>query len=197
MIAKYYLSLDSFKPVKASFNLLRDSIKAKLFDHRCSEAASVSSRALEKNTSFWSNMTDPAATLYPLGRNIYASVKTYRRSVKIHISHYSVPRNTKTGHLVASQRGVALDLKEFQRLCKVRNRLCQSYSDHVENLPPMTTPAPEPGLPRASEETEGIVTRQQQVPTTAPPRSWPRDHSLGFYNPHQESLLQSPANVVT
>lgn len=55
----------------------------------------------------------------------------------------------------------------------------------------MATPEPEPGLPRASEETEGSVTRQQQVPTSAPPRSWTRDH-CSFYNPHQDSLFQPP-----
>ena len=48
--------------------------------------------------------------------------------MKIHICHYAVPTNTKGGRVVPTQRGVVLDLKEFQCLLKAKSKLCQEYT---------------------------------------------------------------------
>ena len=136
-------------------------------------------------------------TLYPLGRNIYASVKTWRRSVKIHIRHYAVPTNTKGGRVVPTQRGVALDLKEFQRLLEAKSKLCEEYTQLDSALPPRPRPALDPVSSRASGETEDrssqVVTQQQQVPLSAAPTLTRGNHSDSnhsvYYNPHRDPFF--------
>ena len=100
------------------------------FIHTITTISSSTSGSTSKEF-LWRTMTD-SATLYPLGRNIYASVKTWRRSVKIHIRHYVAPTNTQGGRVIATRRGVALDLKEFQRLCKVKNKLSRMFATRSE-----------------------------------------------------------------
>ena len=141
-------------------------------------------------------MTD-RPTLYPLGRNIYASVKTWRHSVKIHICHYAVPTNTKGGRVVPTQRGVVLDLKEFQCLLKAKSKLCQEYTQLESALPPTPRPALDPVSSRASGETEDrssqAVTQQQQVPLSAAPTLTRGNHSDSnhsvYYNPHRDPFF--------
>ena len=67
--------------------------------------------------------------LYSLGRDIFACVKTRGGEVKIHIRHYADPTNTKGGRVVPTQKGVALELKEFfVRLSKVQKNLAEDYN---------------------------------------------------------------------
>ena len=77
--------------------------------------------------------------LYPLGRDIFACVKTRGGEVKIHIRHYADPTNTKGGRVVPTQKGVALELKEFfffffVRLSKVQKNLAEDYNQQMSSL---------------------------------------------------------------
>lgn len=72
--------------------------------------------------------------LYPLGRDIFACVKTRGGEVKIHIRHYADPSNTKGGHVVPTQKGVALELKEFLRLLKIQKNLAEDYNQQMSSL---------------------------------------------------------------
>ena len=74
------------------------------------------------------------ATLYPLGKNIFASVRTRKGEVKIHIRHYAVATNVKGGRVVPTQKGVSLDLKEFLRLLKIQKTLSKDYNQQMSAL---------------------------------------------------------------
>lgn len=63
------------------------------------------------------------STMYPLGRNLFAYTKARKGAVKIHIRIHAVPSNVKGGRVVPTQRGVALDLKEFKRLIHIQKKL--------------------------------------------------------------------------
>eukprot|EP00916_Digyalum_oweni_P018075 GHVL01030368.1.p1 GENE.GHVL01030368.1~~GHVL01030368.1.p1 ORF type:complete len:164 (+),score=19.49 GHVL01030368.1:130-621(+) len=76
------------------------------------------------------------ATCYPLGGSLFASVKTWRGAVKIHIRHYAVPTRTKGGRVVPTQRGVTLDLKKFQKLLRVQKKLKEDFHQQVSSLSP-------------------------------------------------------------
>ena len=107
-------------------------------------------------------------------------------------------RQHKGGRVIATQRGVALDLKEFQRLCKLKNKLCQEFSQQEASLPLMATPAPDPVLPPASEKTEDSAASaeviQQCTSHTWRSRDGHTDVNLRFYYPHQDSLFQSSSS---
>lgn len=98
-------------------------------------------------------MENPSPVLYPLGRNIFASVKRWRQTVKVHIRHYSTATATKGGRVVPTQRGVALDLKEFERLVKVKKRLCEDYKQQLSSLPSAKQSATEPKQKRFKTQT--------------------------------------------
>ena len=143
-------------------------------------------------------MTDQP-TLYPLGGSLYASVKTWRRSVKIHIRHHTAPTNTKGGRVVPTQRGVTLDLKAFQRLLKVKNKLCQEYNQQESNLSSVQATVPRSAV-KAEKDTPSSETRpclqQEQQPLSMPVltlASTQQRNNTGpcFYNPHQDSFFQS------
>jgi hypothetical protein len=69
-------------------------------------------------------------TFYPLGRNIFASVKTWRGKVKIHVRHYA---DTKEGAVVPTQRGVIMDLQQFQTLLKAQKNICMAYHQQLDS----------------------------------------------------------------
>ena len=73
-------------------------------------------------------------TLYPLGRNIFASVRTRKGEVKIHIRHYAVATSIKGGRAVPTQKGVSLGLKEFLRLFKIQKNLSKDYNQQMSSL---------------------------------------------------------------
>lgn len=73
-------------------------------------------------------------TLYPLGKNIFASVRTRKGEVKIHIRHYAVATNIKGGRAVPTQKGVSLGLKEFLRLLKIQKNLAKDYNQRMSSL---------------------------------------------------------------
>ena len=70
---------------------------------------------------------DTSPLRFPLGENVYAYVKTWKGCTKIHIRHFAQPTNTKGGSVVASVKGVKMDLKMFNRLCKVKKKLADEF----------------------------------------------------------------------
>lgn len=72
--------------------------------------------------------------LFPLGENLYASVKTRRGSVKIHGRHYAVPTSTKGGKVKPTQKGVAMSLKQCERLFRVKRKLFELYHEQASSL---------------------------------------------------------------
>ena len=74
--------------------------------------------------------------LYPLGKNnnIFASAKTRKGEVKIHICHYAVATNIKGGRVVPTKKGVSLGLKEFLRLLKIQKNLAKDYNQRMSSL---------------------------------------------------------------
>ena len=78
--------------------------------------------------------TSPVPPLrFPLGENVYAYVKTRDGCTKIHIRHFVQPTNTKGGNVVASVKGVKMDLKMLNRLCKVKKRLSEEFKNQLNN----------------------------------------------------------------
>lgn len=85
--------------------------------------------------------TAKQSTVFPLGQNIFATVKTWRGQVKIRIGHYTKPTNTKGGRLIPTQRKVSLDLTAFQRLMKARSKLIFEHRQQQAALSPCQPPA--------------------------------------------------------
>ena len=73
-------------------------------------------------------------TMIPLGSGLYATVKTWRKTVKIHIRHFVEPVNTKGGRMVPTQKGVTLHMLEFQRLLKACSLLVAEYNKQSNRL---------------------------------------------------------------
>jgi hypothetical protein len=63
-------------------------------------------------------------TYYPLGRDVFVAVKTYKKRVHISLSRYRV---TKKGR-VAPAVTISLSQKQFSQLLRIKNRLCQDYN---------------------------------------------------------------------
>lgn len=134
-----------------------------------------------------------ASTLYPLGGNIFATVKTWRHSVKIHIRHYTAPTNTKGGRVIPTQRGVALDLKAFERMIKARKRLKMDFNTQVFALSASESTPSVTAKNNSSMDPERL--QQRAHPPPAPYTPW--THDMPVYNPHidpfvLENLLRNP-----
>ena len=73
---------------------------------------------------------------FPLGEDVYAYVNTRKGCAKIHIRHFTrADTDTKgTGPVVATMRGGRMDLKMFNRLCKVKKNLSEEFSRHATKL---------------------------------------------------------------
>ena len=103
-------------------------------------------------------------TLYPLGKNIFASVKTRKGEVKIQIRHYAVATNIKGGRAVPTQKGVSLGLKEFQRLLKIQKNLAQDYNQQMSSLfilqETVTDPWPQRGRRKRTDTESHTVNRR-------------------------------------
>lgn len=159
---------------------------------------------------------NPSPVLYPLGRNIFASIKTWRKTVKVHIRHYATPTNTKGGRLVPTQRGVALDLKEFERLVKVKKKLREDYKQQLSSLPSVKQSATEPERKKIKAQTSSLQLPMpgysftednsatcmadatwpaantgylQQLPESSTSDDNPGTHDLPVYNPHRDSFV--------
>ena len=65
--------------------------------------------------------------LFPLGGNLFASVQKRNGEVKIHIKRYCYVPNVKGGKVVPSRNGVSLDLSEFLRMTKIKQRLVTEF----------------------------------------------------------------------
>ena len=72
--------------------------------------------------------------LFPLGENLYAYVKKRRGSVKIYVRHYAVPTSTKGGKVKPTQKGVAMSLKQCERLFRVKRKLFELYHEQASSL---------------------------------------------------------------
>ena len=65
---------------------------------------------------------------FPLGENVYAYVQTRKGCTHIHIRHFVMPTDTKGGRgVVASVKGVKMDLKMLNRLCKVKKNISDEF----------------------------------------------------------------------
>ena len=65
--------------------------------------------------------------MYPLGQDIFATVKPWRGTVKLYVRRYKKPTNTKGGRLVPRQGGLSLELAQFQKLLKMKERLVTDF----------------------------------------------------------------------
>ena len=70
---------------------------------------------------------------FPLGENVYAYVRTRKGRTHIHIRHFVMPTDTKGGRcgVVASVKGVKMDLKMLNRLCKVKKNISDEFKIQV------------------------------------------------------------------
>ncbi|PVD33432.1 hypothetical protein C0Q70_04688 [Pomacea canaliculata] len=75
-----------------------------------------------------------SSTMYPLGKDVFASVRTWKGIVKIHVRHYTAPINGKEGRRLPTQKGVAMDAQQFQNLLRVHKKLTTDYRRQTENL---------------------------------------------------------------
>ena len=81
---------------------------------------------------------------FPLGENVYAYVKTWKGCAKIHIRHFAQPTNTKGGSVVATVKGVKMDLKMFNRLCKMKKKLAEEFrNQNINNNKQKKQPQPQ------------------------------------------------------
>lgn len=82
----------------------------------------------------------PMTNMYPLGRNIFATVRAWRGAVRVHVRDYIRPTATKGGKLIPSRKGIALTLIELERLVYVKNYLKRDFenleqsSSSVDNI---------------------------------------------------------------
>lgn len=81
-----------------------------------------------------------SSTMYPLGKDVFASVRTWKGIVKIHVRHYTAPINGKEGRRLPTQKGVAMDSQQFQNLLRVHKKLATDYRRQTENLPDTKRP---------------------------------------------------------
>ena len=115
---------------------------------------------------------------YPLGENIFASVKTWRGSVKVYLRAYKT--NTKGGRLVPKAGGLSLNLGQFRRLVKAKKHLvtellAQQQQKTATVLPaeslsvknPVPTPSPFPTATRST--TASSASSTLLVPTLSTP----------------------------
>ena len=89
---------------------------------------------------------------FPLGENVYAYVRTRKGCTHIHIRHFVMPTDTKGGRgVVASVKGVKMDLKMLNRLCKVKKNISDEFKIQVntrekkkkkKRKPPSSPPSP-------------------------------------------------------
>ena len=85
---------------------------------------------------------------FPLGENVYAYVRTRKGCTHIHIRHFVMPTDTKGGRgVVASVKGVKMDLKMLNRLCKVKKNISDEFKIQVntrekkkKRKPPSSSP---------------------------------------------------------
>ncbi|GFR61131.1 activated RNA polymerase II transcriptional coactivator p15 [Elysia marginata] len=83
----------------------------------------------------------PLPTMYPLGRNVYLSVKSFRGVVKIHIREYLVATDVKSKKVIPTRKGVALEKKQFEQLIQLYSRIVREYdrlNSTKENNPDQT-----------------------------------------------------------
>ena len=75
-----------------------------------------------------------SSTLYPLGANVFATVKTVRGEVKINVHQFATPKNVKGGRLAPTRKGISLTLKQFLRLLKAEKHLAKEFNQQVASL---------------------------------------------------------------
>ena len=98
---------------------------------------------------------------FPL-RPIYAYVKTTRKGcAKIHIRHFT---NTKGGAVVPTTKGVKMDLKMFNRLCKAKKLITEAYNKQLVTK----TKAKKRRRVRDFSSTENCVLLNRGADTSAP-----------------------------
>jgi hypothetical protein len=69
-------------------------------------------------------------TFYPLGEKLFASVKTYKKSVFIYLCIYRI---SKTGRIFPSTR-ISMTHKQFCQLFRVKDKLAAEYNKQMAEL---------------------------------------------------------------
>ena len=68
------------------------------------------------------------ATLYPLGGDVFCTVRKKRGNVSIHIAEYGL---TKKGRVESQIKNVSMDLKMYKRLVKIQKHLTEDFETVV------------------------------------------------------------------
>ena len=112
---------------------------------------------------------------FPLGENVYAYVRTRKGRTHIHIRHFVMPTDTKGGRcgVVASVKGVKMDLKMLNRLCKVKKNISDEFKIQVntrekkkkKRKPPSSPPSSSPQIIR-QRQTDLIPSLPFPLPST-------------------------------
>ena len=170
-----------------------------------------------KVTSF--SITMEENKRFPLGENVYAYVRTRKGCTHIHIRHFVMPTDTKGGRgVVASVKGVKMDLKMLNRLCKVKKNISDEFKIQVntrekkkkkKNKTEKRKPPSSPPSPSSSPQ----IIRQRQtdlipsLPFPLPSTDFPHDpqcvcHRLSGLTPKypvasSTELLPSTATPTT
>ena len=129
-----------------------------------------------KVTSF--SITMEENKRFPLGENVYAYVRTRKGRTHIHIRHFVMPTDTKGGRgVVATVKGVKMDLKMLNRLCKVKKNISDEFKTQVNTLTKEKKKKRKPSSPPSSPQ----IIRQQRtdlipsLPFPLPSTDFPHD----------------------
>ena len=134
--------------------------------------------SLATNTTMKKNK-ESKPILHPLGRNIFATVKTWRRAVKIYAHHYKRPTNTKGGRAVPTQKGVSLKLREFEKRVKLKNKLVANFNQQASALPVVGSDTTTPSSSAAAAAAAVAVGCSDNLTgVTTPPCTPPRPSTL-------------------
>ena len=130
-----------------------------------------------KVTSF--SITMEENKRFPLGENVYAYVRTRKGRTHIHIRHFVLPTDTKGGRgVVATVKGVKMDLKMLNRLCKVKKNISDEFKTQVNTL---TKEKKKKRKPSSSPPSSPQIIRQQRtdlipsLPFPLPSTDFPHD----------------------
>ena len=74
------------------------------------------------------------STFYPLGKDVFASVKTRGKTVRIDIRQYAARSDVKCTKVHPTRKGIALDQGQLQALFKMKKNICRDYEARVSVL---------------------------------------------------------------
>lgn len=86
----------------------------------------------DENAEVNDNVAIQGPMLYPLGNNIYLTVKAFKGRVKLHIREYYTPKNIKTTRVLPGRKGICLDSEQFQRLLRNQDKVKADFKTVTE-----------------------------------------------------------------